>query len=314
MKSSRTYRLIRPADALLPAALLLSTALGRDAAAFDFFFAWMLVRLCSLATATGLRAAFAAQPSMRYAQGSVCAALLTQIVGAAVALPIFSSCKPHALPMVAGGLLINIEHIFYEYMYAEGDGNSASLSRAITAALTLTGLLLSGPSGWNMGDLAQYQPVYPLVTSAISALVALAIGLSMGGRLRPKLNPGVLKAAPMAMLQTALYPALAILLIITAFIDLPVHTFLPLWSGLILYELCRTPFRRTPAEARPLNRALLIVCGACVIGLIPFVAGFQFPGDSPLLNDIPYCFGALLLAAACALMLYSNIQKRNEYE
>lgn len=308
-------KLIRPADAFLPAALLISSILGRDTVAFDFFFAYMLVRLCSLATAPGLRAAFAAQPAMRYVQGSVCVALIAQIVGSAAALPIFASCKPHPLLMIACGLLINIEHIFYEYLYAEGDGSSASLSRGITAALTLTGLLLSGPSWWSSGDSALYQPIYPLITSGLSALVALAIGLSMCGKLRPKLNFMVLKAAPMSILQTALYPALAILVMLTTFIHLlPVETFAPLFAGLILYELCRTPFRRSPAEARPLNKALLIACSVCLLGVLPFALGLRFPNGIPLLNDIPFALGALLLAAACAFTLYSNIQKKNNNE
>lgn len=312
MQKNMKRRLCRPSDAFLPAALLLSTALGRDAVAFDFFFAYMLVRLCALATATGLRRAFAVQPSMRYAQGSVLTALIAQIVGAAIALPIYASAKPHPLAMIACGLLVNIEHIFYEYMYAIGDGSSATLSRGITSALALTGLLLSSPPWWNMQDQALYQPVYLLVPLAISALVALAIGLCMGGKLRPKPNLQVLKAAPMAMMHTALYPALAILIFIAGFIRLPVSTFLPLWAGLILYELCRTPFRRTPSEARPMNRALLIVCAVAALGILPFALGFRFAGGHGLLNDIPYACGCLILASACALGLYGNLCKNNE--
>ena len=309
----KSIKLSRPADAFLPAALLISTVLGRDAVAFDFFFACMLVRLCSLATATGLRAAFARQPAMRYVQGSACTALIVQCAGAAVALPILSALKPHPLPMVACGLLINIEHIFYEYMYAVGDGSSATLSRGITAALALTGLLLSAPSGWNVENIALCQPIYPLVTSGVSALAALVIGLCMGGRFRPKLNLQVFKVAPMAMLQAALYPALAVL-ITAVFNVLPVATSAPLFAGLILYELCRTPFRRSPAEARPLNKALLVVSAICVTGLLPFALGLRFPQGYPPLNDVPFAFGALLLAALCAFCLYGSLRKRNDYE
>ena len=63
-----------------------------------------------------------------------------------------------------------------------------------------------------------------------------------------------------------------------------------------------------------MNKALRILCGVCVIALIPFVAGFKFPGDVKLLNDVPYFFGALLLAAACAFALYGNIQKKENNE
>ena len=312
MKPLKSHRLIRIADAFLPATLLIVTLLGRDAIATDLFLALMLVRLLALASSTGLRAAFALQPSMRYAQGSAAVALIAQVVGAAVALPVFGLFHSRALPLIAAGLLLNIEHVFYEYMYAEGDGNSAILSRGITAALILTGLLLSCPPGRGMADPSIYAPVYLIVTSALAALVALAIGLSMGGSLRAKLNLQVLKIAPMSLLQAALYPGLALLL--TLYSGLDVQTCAPLFAGLILYELMKTPFRRTPAEALPMNKALRILCGVCVIALIPFVAGFKFPGDVKLLNDVPYFFGALLLAAACAFALYGNIQKKENNE
>lgn len=312
MKPTRSHRLIRTADSFLPAALLVATLLGRDAIATDFFLAYMLVRLCALSTCTGLRAAFATQPSMRYAQGSTLVALLMNLAGAGIALPIFPANHPHRLLLIACGLLINIEHMFYEYMVAEGDGGSATLSRSITAALVLTGLLLSCPPWKGKGNPAVFSPVYIVVTTGLSALVGLAISLSMGGRLRPKLNGQVLKSAPTAMLQTALYPGLALLII--AFSDLDIQTFMPLFAGLVLYELCRTPFRRTPAEALPFNRALLVVAAACGLGILPFALGFAFHGESRLLNDIPYALGGIILASICAFALYGNIKKRDKYE
>lgn len=306
MKPNKTFRLVRPADAFLPAALLAASLLGRDAIATDFFLAFFLVRLCALSASTGLRAAFAQQPSMRYAQGSTLIALMTQLIGTAIALLIFPANHPHRLALIACGGLLNIEHIFYEYMVAEGDGNSATLSRGITAALVLTGLLLGCPPGQGSENPYISSFLYPLVTSGLAALVGLSISLSMGGRLRPKLNAQVLKAAPLALLQSALYPGLMWLAI--RFSGLDVRTSAPLFAGLILYELCRTPFRRTPAEARPLNRSLLIVGIVCVLGILPFALGFAFPGESPLLHDVPYDFGGILLAVVCVIVLYSNVR------
>ena len=57
MKPLKSHRLIRIADAFLPATLLIVTLLGRDAIATDLFLALMLVRLLALASSTGLRAA-----------------------------------------------------------------------------------------------------------------------------------------------------------------------------------------------------------------------------------------------------------------
>ena len=47
---------------------------------------------------------------------------------------------------------------------------------------------------------------------------------------------------------------------------------------------------------------------------LPFALGLRFPQGYPPLNDVPFAFGALLLAALCAFCLYSSLQKRNDYE
>ena len=307
-KIQNKMRLSHPADAFLPLSLLLATILGRNDAAFDLFAAMWLSRLCALASASGLRSAFARQPSVRYVQGSVALALALQPVGASIALALFPLLRPSsgALPWLACGLLLNIEHVFYEYLYAVGDGNSATLCRGITALMALTGLLLSPPTAASQ-DFVGLK--WPLVTTGIAALVALVISAFMGGRLRPRLSAELFRVAPASMLQTALYPALGIAL--TLFAGLNVHSFMPFFVGLAVFELCRAPFRRTAAESAPMNRALLIACVAALLCALPFALGW-IAAESPSVRDIPYACGAVILAAVCGVMMYGNVDmKRN---
>ena len=304
--------LSRPSDALLPAAFVLAALLGRDAIAFGLFAALLLTRLCALSAAEGLRAACATQPSIRYCQGSAATALLAQLAGGLIALAILRLFRPPcATPMLlACGLLLNIEHIFYEYLYTLGDGQSAALCRGITSLLILTGLLLIAPAQSGASDPAIEGEAWPLIMAGLSSLVSAVIALAVGGRLRPRLNAQVLRLAPLSMLRTALYPGL-FALILLIFKDLDPQTYAPLFAGWLVVEACRTPFRRSPREARPMNRALLIACVAAALGIASTALGPSIHPDSRLLHDVPFLCGALILGAACAFALYGNICRKD---
>ncbi len=296
-KSKMNNLLILPTDLLLPAVLIAAALLGRQDAALDLFLALILARLCALSTTTALRSAFATQPSVRYVQGSLLLALLLQLPGCAAALPLLRALRPTAslLPLLACGLFLNIEHVFYEYLFALNERESAFLCRGITALLTLTGLLL-GPSS---GPDAVWLPI----TTGISSLVGLTIGLSLGGAPRPKMNAEVLKRAPIAMLETALYPAL--FAAIARLSGIAVASPLPFFVGLGLYELCRTPFRRSPLESAPMNRALIVVCAVSICVALPFALGW-LSAKNPPLQMVPAVCGALVLAACCAFAMYGS--------
>ena len=109
-------KLIRASDAILPGTMLAASILGYGLPAVELFAGWFAVALCSLFACRGLRAAFALQPSIRDARGSVkCALLLTAFGGAAAAgasgvLP--GGYAPGTLSLIAAGFLLNIEHIF----------------------------------------------------------------------------------------------------------------------------------------------------------------------------------------------------------
>ena len=295
--------LFRPADILLPLAFLAASLLGRGAAALALFAALYAVKLCSLAASDGLRATFAAQPSVKYVQGSAIVALIAQLPGAALAALILHLIPGTRVlvPLVPCGMLLNAEQVFCEYLYAIGDKKSAMFSRCITAGLTLLGLMLCMPRNYGAVEIAAVDPAWPLITSALSACVGLVICIALGGKRDPKLNFEVMRRAPLSMLQAALCPALMLAALTLLWPAGPVAA--PLFAGLALYEACRTPFRRSPLESRPMNRLLLAVAAvAAVCGALS-----RLLPHGPLSDAVAMTSVALLIAALCAFGLYGSI-------
>ena len=302
----RGPRLMRISDLFLPMAFLAVSLLERSEAAFGLFVAFCATKIGSLATSDGLRAAFATQPSMKYVQGSAIIALILQIPGAVLALLALWLIPDTKLllPLIPCGMLLNIEHVFYEYLFAIGDKNSATFSRCITAVLTLLGLMLCIPPHRGGFTFAAIDSTWPLITCGLSALIGLFLCFTLGGKFHPVPNGEVLRRAPLSMLQAALYPALAIAALALLW---PGRFFpAPLFVGLILYEACRTPFRHSPLESRNMNLMLLAVGGAAALCLV----AFQFLFNIPQSIVIAMTCAALLIAALCAFALYGSFSRR----
>ena len=306
IKKTPGARLLRLSDLFLPAAFLVASLLGRGEATLGLFVAFYASKLCALACADGLRGTFATQPSMKYVQGSALIALFTQLPGAALAafLLYFIPGTKVLLPLIPCGMLLNIEHVFYEYLCAVGDKNSAAFSRCITAVLALLGLLLCMPPRHGTFGLVYIDPTWPLITCGLSVLVGLFISASLGGKFQPIPNFQVFRLAPVAMLQAALCPALTLL---TLALLWPANFMpAPAFVGLMLYEACRTPFRRAPLESRGMNRLLLIVGSATLIGFI----AFRFLVKTPVSDVIAMTCVSLLIASLCAFGMFGSISIR----
>ena len=301
-KSKSNIKLLRAADGFVPAALLAASFFGRGRSALTLALAFLLVEALSLFSAHGVRIAFAAQPSMRDVRGSVKCALLLQVAAAAVSSAIlllfFRERSAALLPFLGAGWLLNIEHTFYEYLVAAGDKRSATLCQALAAMFMLTGLLMAADAAQNAWIPAM---------AGISAAVAFVVGAVMGDGLKGRLNAQVVRSAPRAALQGFAYPLAAALA--SRFL-LPSFSCGAILAGLTLFELCRTPFRRSRTEAPPLNRSLLIVSGIAAIALsairfLPFLPDFLLAQKEEIA-----AFSALLLTAAVVVFcLYGNTSK-----
>ena len=318
MKTIRKMRMVRPADALLPAAYMIAAALGKSKVAGCLYLCQFASLLLGLTAARGLRQAFSLQPSLRRVRGSVLTALLIQVCGGLIQC-LFLCLRPGFIPFVPiafgfAGLLLNTEHVFYEYLYATGDGSSASLCRFITSALMLSGMLMTAEEA--LSGLSWAVAYWPMVMAALSTAVSGVIGWNIGSPLKGKLNDQVLKCAPLSILQSALYPAVWLLLWLIPVSPLrAAQTPMPFFAGLIVYELCRAPFRRGAAEAFAMNRTLLIVSAVAltlaVLLSLPPVVAMLTPSLGPLCEEIRCACLSVVVACACGFGMFGNVRRRN---
>lgn len=307
-KNLKRPRLARFADALLPLSLLIVAASGGALDCFYLTLCALGARLLALSTAGSVRAAFAEQPSMRDVRGSVKCALLMQPLGSAILAGILGAVSREwltagGLMWILAGLALNLEQVFYEYLYSAGDGRSAFLSRLITAALCGAGILLAGSRIWAVS-----------VCCGLAALASCAVALATGGGLKGRINAGPIRCAPRFLLQDILYPAayagLSLWNPMGLFTN---HTVIvsAFFAGLTVYSLCRTAFRRSHLEARPMNVALLIVAAACILAGCA-VLFLTLPAGLPTLvlkawKAVPSASMAVLVAEICGFALFGNV-------
>ena len=270
---------------------------------------------------------------MAGARGSVLIALLLILLGGGIALAIQKADILPALslttPVIAGAVLLNIEHTFYEYLYAAGKNRLAAIVQGLAAAAMLAGLLLC--------EGVEDQRLIP--AAGAGALLSLVAALAAGVLSGPRPNGQLLRRAPWALFFTALYPALAFGL--HALIKQgrlpqalglydPGVSYLPpesaslapfdgliagFFAGWLLISLYRTAFRRSGAECAPMNRTLAIIAlaaallwGACVSPLMMLVS----EGGAPFFTALPAFCAMVLLACICAFALYGGIAKKGE--
>ena len=153
--------------------------------------------------------------------------------------------------------------------------------------------------------------------SALSAVLGAFIGRSIGGKMKGKVNNLVLRCAPLAMVQSAIYPVVWIIaLMLLKPIMFDSLTAVPFFLGLTVYELSRTPFRRSRMEAKGFNIAMLIV--VLLGGLL--IASRYVPAAQACLNAIPAKWGheipaagvMLVAAAVCGFIMYGSIGNRSD--
>lgn len=315
-KKNRIKRyLLRPADGFLPLALLIAAVMGKSTVAEQVYLNMLFPALFALATARGVRIAFSEQPSMRRVAGSVKLALALQFIGA-LAFFVVDLIRnqgrfvgANAL-YICAGMMLNIEHVFYEYLFATGDGVSATRVRAITAALTGAGIMMTTDA--SSGGALPYALEWLLGGTTLSALLSAFIGGAIGGKLKGRVNNRVLKCAPLAMVQSAIYPLMWLLaLMLLKTVMYKGLTALPFFAGLLVYELARTPFRRIGRESKCLNIAMLCVAlvGAILIGIsyVPAAQTFIQTIIGKWSHELPALGVMLMLSAVCSFGMYGSI-------
>lgn len=314
----RRFYLIRPIDGLLPLAFLAGDLWGSSAFSGIFFLSYLAIKLLALCSADGARMAFAVQPSMRQVRGSTTLAIGLQCLGALVAAGVcgifFHGMTALTLTMLAIGLFLNIERVLYEYIHAEGDRYSATLSSVLGSMLLLTGILLeNGPI-----------PYKTLALTGLSTLISGVVAVFSCGYRPGKPNMTVLLSAPRAMIYGLAYPviiALAIAIWKTtgngynetfsgeAQTALQWGIRCGFYAGYALIVICRTPFRRSPLECREMTPVLLVLAGIC-LGL-SLICGLVASVPVALRWGIWGLTACMMLAIGVIFMLWGNFKRED---
>lgn len=297
MKNSSRCLAFRSSDAFVPAAFGIASVVGYERAAMRLYACCFAIHALSLFSSHGVRIAFARQPSIRQVRGSVKCALALQLTGA-ILMSILNAlaCRHGAfspISMIVAGFLLNMEHTLYEYLFAVGDGWSASMCHFLTSIFLLTGFCMSG----KRIDFP-FLPAFAM----LSALVALTISIVMGDGAKGRVNACILRCLPRAAFNSTGYVLPAALCAALLFPSTSPSAF---FSGLTLYELCRTPYRRTGIEAPFLNRALLSIVSTAVTVLVILWKVF---GSSVRTAFSDAC-GALIFASACSFVVFGSLSE-----
>ena len=309
----RRFYLIRPADSLLPLAFLAGELFGPADLKGWLFGGWFAVRLMSLFTADGVRMAFATQPGVKKVRGSTTLAFLMQIIGAGIAAGlyylVFHGITPFTLSIIGTGLMLNIEHVFCEYLRAEGDSDSADLCSILTAVFLFAGIMLEGPG----------VPVFALCLSGLGALIAFLMAVVTAGYRPWTLNAQVFRHIPRALIYGIAYPAFAVgaLLAVKAAYGNDASGAEKIWSeyggkigffvGLAVIHMVRTPFRRSGFEMRGLKPVIYTIISLCAVA-----AGVALSTGGVPVHTARGILNACAVLTACVIViiiLWANFRR-----
>lgn len=250
--------LARPTAALFPAVCLLAALLGRSDAVFRLVLFYFVLEGFTLCAADAFRNAAAREPGVKRVDRRFGGALMQILIGCGLfALGTRYILKSgdtmylldDVFPIAASALLVIIEHLFEERMFAVGRRIDGILLSVLSNLLLFTGLCISSGNDCIL-----------IVLTGLVVLIALITSLFVAPFRSFSLIPRNYGFAPKAVVQTLLYPAVAAALMNILEIDLP-HAL----AGWILWRLARTVCRRSQDESRPMNLFLIAVCALAVI-------------------------------------------------
>lgn len=291
-------KLMRPTAALFPLAGGIAALAGNLSGALYIFLFYYGAQLFSLCVADCFRNAAAREPGVRRVDRRFSGAAAQLLAGIALMCVVLfltakeSMSNPGAWCAVAAASLISIEQLFEERMYALARPLDGAILSAISNGLLLTGLLLDS------GKSASGSPATAFAAggAALAALIAAATTYAVEPAHGFSLKLRNLPFAPVACLQTLLYPAacaawFAVEALLLRRTDAAPRPWPSFFAGLVLWRLARTLCRRAQDESRPLNLLLTALAAAAIS------AAAQIPQLLP-------CAIATELALLCAAALF----------
>ncbi len=247
-------RLIRPTAALFPLTCGIGAYLGKGSL-MAYYFALQLLSLCAVDC---FRNAATWEPGVRRVDRRFGGAFLPCAFAAAIlALLVkfgfwFEDGQPAFISLCAAALLM-IEQLFEERMFALGRRIDGVLLSCVANGILLASFLL---------DVADTGMMYVLLGAALGAAIAVGTSYAIEPAHGFSLVPRNLGFAPLACVQTLLYP---LIIVGTEMILHPFFCSTSAWVsigvapfyGWMLWRLARTPHRRTADEGRGTNLLLI---------------------------------------------------------
>ena len=307
-------RLMRPTAALFPLALLIAAAMGRvQAASLGLLYYGM--QLCTLCAVDCFRNGAAREAGVRRVDRRFGGGIFQMMLGIGLMLAAMLLCpvlkKQFSAALFAAAGCVTLEQLFEERMFALGRRLDGVVLSGIANLLLVAGLMMDGAGGVEANLPLALDAPFTLGGAALGALIALGTAYLVEPAHGFSLKPVNLALMPRACVQTLLYPAAALALVV-ALRDASVPAE-PLLYGMILWRLARTTCRRTDEESRPLNLLLMALMAMpaivwalrsdgtlCGMELRPFAVASLLAG---------ICAGAVFCAPAwrywlgCALLL-----------
>ena len=307
-------RLMRPTAALFPLALLIAAAMGRAQAA-SLGLLYYGIQLCTLCAVDCFRNGAAREAGVRRVDRRFGGGIFQMMLGIGLMLAAMLLCpvlkKQFSAALFAAAGCVTLEQLFEERMFALGRRLDGVVLSGIANLLLVAGLMMDGAGGVEANLPLALDAPFTLGGAALGALIALGTAYLVEPAHGFSLKPVNLALMPRACVQTLLYPAAALALVV-ALRDASVPAE-PLLYGMILWRLARTTCRRTDEESRPLNLLLMALMAMpaivwalrsdgtlCGMELRPFAAASLLAG---------ICAGAVFCAPAwrywlgCALLL-----------
>lgn len=291
----------------VPIALLLATLLGRGNAALALFCPMLVFQLLAL----GGHETFRVNAAKQMSGGRITFSALIVLVLTVLFVAASAAFAPIALrQIIFAAALLCLARLACEHAAAHADLTSALVGDTLTGIILAGALLITDISGicetgmMNAGDAERIS-----AAGMLAAALPLLITLVVTPPKKPAASFSYFRDIPRGLMRIALFPLVYALIAgqMTGFTYRAAHMGLALglFAGCALMELSRATFRRTEMEGTAFDVLLAAVCifSAAADTLLLLLAPDIFAVFDPVAR-------AVMLAAACALILYGPMKPR----
>lgn len=256
---------------------------------------YLMLLTASLGAPDAFSRCAAKQMSTKKVMGSLLGAIVLTLLFPVGINVYFSAIGENSIASIlatASFALLIILRCFEELFASQNDTMSATITTALTTIAMSTSLLL------DVGNTVAFAAM------AVVTLISGSIALGFSRHEWPRINFAILKEIPAAMARLLLYPAFCIGILL---LNNRIGANFPVWraavsaglAGLILLEIFKSTFRRSPEEAAGIKVGI-------ALSMLAATAGILLLGCFIWRTSFPLCQAILMAAGAAALLLYAS--------